>query len=329
KGRIFVSFYSGGETEQLGNYSLLVVSDDGGKTFSEPIAVADMGAEARAYDSCLWIDPLGRLWFIWSVMPDNRVEFVRCDDPEAETLAWSEVRALGYDVMLNKPTVTSTGDWLFPCAVWKDGLLSCDLGADGNPTGAHAFCSRDCGESFELIGTAIAKDRGFDEHMFLEKQDGSIECYIRTRYGIAVSESRDCGKTWSQGVDCGFGGPNSRFYIGRLKSGSILLVNHYRFQHRNNLTAMISEDDGKTFGGYLLLDERSDVSYPDVVEGNDGFLYIVYDRERGAKYDPKRDYTNSAREILMARITEDDVKAGRLLSSESCLKMTVSQLKIG
>ena len=42
KGRIFVSFYSGGETEQLGNYALLVVSDDGGKTFSEPIAVADM-----------------------------------------------------------------------------------------------------------------------------------------------------------------------------------------------------------------------------------------------------------------------------------------------
>ena len=94
QGRIFVTWYSGGEVEQLGNYSLVVKSDDGGKSFSEPIIVVDVGTEARSYDPCLWIDPLGRLWFIWAEFPNNAVKFVRCDDPDAETLTWSEEKIL-------------------------------------------------------------------------------------------------------------------------------------------------------------------------------------------------------------------------------------------
>ena len=327
KGRIFVTWYSGGITEQLGNYSLVVKSDDGGKSFSEPLLVTYVGEEGRCYDPCLWIDPLGRLWFVWSEIPNNAVKFIRCDDPDAEELVWSEERILGYDVMLNKPIVTKDGAWLFPCAVWKNGLLSCGFGADGTqPTGAHVYVSRDQGETFSLLGTAIARDRWFDEHMVLEKKDGSLECYIRTKCGIAVSQSIDGGLTWSAGVDCGLGGPNSRFFIGRLKSGNLLLVNHYRFASRNNLTAMISRDDGKTFEGFLLLDERSNVSYPDAVEGNDGFIYIVYDRERGAHYIPNYNYDSHAREILMAKITEEDILNGRILNPESRLKGIVNKL---
>ena len=329
KGRIFACWYSGGMTEPMGNYSLLVYSDDGGAHYTDPVAVADVGADGRAYDPTLWIDPKGRLWFIWSVMPKNRVEYVRCDDPDAEVLVWSDVRVLGYDVMLNKPIVTKNGDWLFPCAVWKKGLLSCGLGSDGNPIGAHVFRSRDCGESFERIGTVQARDGWYDEHMLLEKNDGAIEMYIRTKYGVAVSESRDGGETWTEACDCGFGGPNSRFHIRRLRSGRILLVNHYRFVGRSHMTAMLSEDDGKTYPYRLLLDERRDVSYPDAVEGEDGYLYVIYDRERGAHYHADRDYSSSAREILVAKVTEEDILAGELKDSESRLKEIVHKIVLG
>lgn len=326
KGRIFACWYSGGLTEQMGNYSLLVYSDDGGEHFTPPVAVADVGETGRAYDPTLWIDPLGRLWFFWSVMPNNRVEFVRCDDPDAEALVWSEVRTLGWDVMLNKPIVTKNGDWLFPCAVWKKGMLSCGLGAEDNPTGSHVFLSRDKGETFERIGTAHAKDGWYDEHMLLEKQDGSLEMYIRSKYGVAVSESRDGGITWTPACDSGFGGPNSRFHIKRLSSGNILLVNHHRFTGRSHMTAMISRDDGKTFEGYLLLDGRTDVSYPDAVEGSDGYIYIIYDRERGALYHADRDYSKAAREILMAKVTEADILAGEVRDAGSRLKMIVNKI---
>ena len=305
-GRKFVSLYSGGITESAGNFAMLLYSD--GDEFT-PIAVADQGPEGRAYDPCLWIDPLDRLWFIWSVQPENRIEFVILENPDDDLTAWSEIRTLGFDVMLNKPIVAQNGDWLFPCAVWKDGLLSQGWGADGNPDGSHVFVSRDQGQTFSLLGTAIAPDRHYDEHMLIQHPDGTFSMYIRTRYGIAVATSPD-GITWTKGADAGLGGPNSRFYIGRLQSGALLLVNHRHFCGRNNLTAMISDDEGQTWNKGLLLDERSQVSYPDVKQAKDGSIYIVYDRERGAHYNPNVDYTNAAREILYAKVTEDEIRAG-------------------
>ncbi|MBQ4089404.1 MAG: exo-alpha-sialidase [Clostridia bacterium] len=327
-GRIFAAFYSGGETECMGNFAAVVMSSDGGETFSEPIAVADMGPDSRAFDSALWIDPLGRLWFAWAVMPDCRVEFSICENPDADELVWGAVRTLGYDIMLNKPIVAQNGDWLFPVAVWKPTLVAgTNCVPDGkHETGAHVYRSRDMGETFEKIGTVDAPERWYDEHMLFEKLNGDIEMYIRTRYGVGKAVSKDGGSTWGEACDSGLGGPNSRFYIGRLKSGRVLLVNHYNFTGRNNLTAFLSDDDGATFSAKLLIDGRNDVSYPDVCQADDGAIYIIYDRERGAKYVPGVDYSESAREILMAKITEDDILAGKLVHPESRLRMIVSAL---
>ena len=38
KGRTFLTFYSGGKTEEIGNYVLLIKSDDG-VNFSDPVVV--------------------------------------------------------------------------------------------------------------------------------------------------------------------------------------------------------------------------------------------------------------------------------------------------
>ena len=327
-GRIFACFYSGGETECMGNFAAVTMSSDGGETFSEPIVVADMGPDSRTFDSALWIDPMNRLWFIWAVMPDSKVEFSICEDPDAAKPVWSEVRTLGYDIMLNKPIVASNGDWLFPVAVWRPDLVAgTECRPDGkHPTGAHVYRSRDFGKTFENIGTFVAPGRWFDEHMLIEKLNGDIEMYIRTTYGIGKAVSHDGGENWEDAGDSGFGGPNSRFYIGRLSSGRVLLVNHYNYKGRNNLTAMLSDDDGATFPSKLLIDGRENVSYPDVCEDDTGNIYIIYDRERGAKYDPALDYTDSAREILMAKITEADINAGKIVTDSSRLRMVVSAL---
>lgn len=327
KGRIFAAFYSGMDTERLGNFSVLAESKDGGMTFSEPIAAVDVGKNQRAYDNCLWIDPDGRLWYIWAVMPKNHIEYAICEKPDAEKLVFGDIHTIESDVMMNKPTVTENGRWLFPCAVWKEGLIAGSAGgSDGlRETGAHVFETKDKGQTFEKIGTVIAPERSFDEHQLFEKKNGDIEMYIRTNYGIAKSVSHDGGFTWDEPKDSGIKGPCSRFYIGRLKSGRVLLVNHTDFSGRNNMTALLSEDDGNTFPYKLLLDERNEVSYPDACE-KDGFIYIVYDRERGARYEKDKDYSYSASEILMAKITEEDITSGHLTNSESRVKISVSRL---
>ena len=80
------------------------------------------------------------------------------------------------------------------------------------------------------------------------------------------------------------------------------------------LTAWLSEDEGKTWQGGLMLDERKGISYPDGFQAPDGTIYISYDRNRATDG-----------EILLARFTEQDIIAGKLVGAKSKLKMLISR----
>ena len=326
KGRILITFYSGGVREGEGNFALLLSSRDGG-SFGEPIAVAFEEGCARCYDPGLWIDPLGRLWFWWAQAPDHAVHAVICDDPDAEVLVWSEERIIGHDVMMNKPTVLSTGEWLFPIAVWSEEMVirNWKFNTATKERLAFAYRTVDHGKSFSRLGGADVPRRSFDEHMIVETMDGTLDMYVRTSYGIGVSHSVDGGLHWSRGEKTDLGGPCSRFYIGRLSSGKLLLINHVDYTGRNNLTALLSDDDGKTWKWKLLLDGRNYVSYPDVTE-RDGYIYVAYDRERGCFKRSLKEAYASAREILYSKITEEDIMAGELVNPQSFLARVASRL---
>ena len=49
---------------------------------------------------------------------------------------------------------------------------------------------------------------------------------------------------------------------------------------RSHLTAFVSKDDGRSWEGGLMLDERGGVSYPDGQQTADGTIYITYDFDR-------------------------------------------------
>ena len=68
------------------------------------------------------------------------------------------------------------------------------------------------------------------------------------------------------------------------------------------------------------------VSYPDAHENEDGYIDIVYDRERGAQLKSINEAYLQAREILLARITEQDILQGSLCSERSYLKRVASKL---
>ena len=323
-GRMFACFYSGGKTEQLGNYCLLIISDNQAITWSEPIAVVYAGEESRVYDPCLWIDPKKRLWFFYSVAPIQKTYAVRCDNPDENILSWSEPFEVGEEVMMNKPTVLSCGEWLFPIAVWGLGVQQVLKDLDERNKERKAFCysSSDEGKTIVKVGGVDVPRKSFDEHMFLELSDGRLAVYVRTKYGIAVSYSTDKGKTWSEAIDTGLFGPDSRFFIRKLQSGNILLVNHAMEKERDekirkNLTAYISNDDGKTWSEGLLLDERMYVAYPDGVQTSDGYIYIIYDRDRIGDG-----------ELLLAKFTEEDVIAKKI-QSDGYLQRTVNILQRG
>ena len=67
---------------------------------------------------------------------------------------------------------------------------------------------------------------------------------------------------------------------------------------RSHLMAFVSADDGKTWSGGLLLDDRSGVSYPDGPQMAHGRIRIIYDASR-----------TGARHILMATVRATDPAA--------------------
>ena len=75
-----------------------------------------------------------------------------------------------------------------------------------------------------------------------------------------------------------------------------------------------SADDGKTWKGGLVLDERKGISYPDGFQAPDGTIYISYDRNR-----------KTDGEVLLARFNEEDILGKKLVGPKSKLKMLISK----
>lgn len=327
-GRLWALWYAGGENqpgEGPGNYVVVVTSGDDGKTWSPPRIVVDPHNPLRAYDPCLWHDPLGRLWMFWAESYgwwDGRagVWAAVSENSGDENPNWSEPRRLANGIMMNKPTVLSTGEWLLPAAVWErkadrrtDPAHRHDL---ADESGANVHVSNDQGVTWLPLGKAIVPKRIYDEHSIIERHDGSLWMLVRAAYGVGESFSSDQGKTWSDGRRSSVPNVNSRFFVRRLTSGKLLLVSHLPPDERtrSHLVAKLSDDDGKTWSGGLMIDERPGVSYPDGVQSPAGTIYLIYDYQR------TRD-----RQILMATFTEQDVAQGTWNSPQARQRVVINQ----
>ena len=325
-GRLWATWYAGGPTEGPENYCVLVTSGDEGATWTSLKAVVDPPGDVRAFDPCLWHDPEGVLWFFWAQGYshwDGRagVWAITTKDSGSEDPAWSEPRRICDGIMMNKPTVLSTGEWLLPVALWAlepkvmDKAYAHDIAEN---TGANLYCSIDSGKTWAFHGRSRVQERQCDEHMIVERKDGSLWKLVRTKYGVGEAFSKDRGKTWREGGPAKTVThiPHARFFIRRLRSGKLLLVRHNppKMDQRSHLTAFLSGDDGQTWTGGLLLDERKYVSYPDGVQALDGALYLIYDFER-----------RGAKKILMSVFTEDDVAAGKCVSDQARMRVLVNQ----
>jgi len=332
KGRIWAAWVAGGDSPRA--YFVAASSDDEGKTWSKPRLVIDppdspTGLEVSVLVGNFWTDPTGRLWLFYDqslAMFDGRAGLwaITCDNPDDDKPVWSAPRRIWHGMTLNKPTVLSNGDWLLPISLWtRDRIGVPELREKGyaeldEVRMANVFVSTDKGATWTRRGGVMVPETDFDEHMVVELKDGRLWLMARTKKGISESFSTDQGRTWSEAKPSTIQNVSARFYLRRLASGNLVLVKNgpldQRLKSRSHMTAFLSEDDGKTWKGGLILDERNGVSYPDGFQSPDGVIHIVHDRGRGGD-----------REILMHRVTEADILAGKLVSEGSQTKMMVSK----
>ena len=322
-GRMWTTWYAGvSPKEDSNNYVVVATSGDDGQTWEEVLVIDPDGpGPARSYDPEIWIDPDGQLWVFWAQATPSAgtwslvtegtlagVWTITTKNPDNRKPVWSEPRRLTDGVMMCKPFVSSRGDWILPASMWKL--------ADGS---ARMVVSTNRGATWHLRGAATVPIdvRNFDEHIIVERKDKSFWMFVRTKYGIGESISSDSGHTWSKLIPSKIEHPTARFFIRRLNSGNLLLVKHGPIDlrtDRSHLMAFISKDEGHSWSGGLLLDERSGISYPDGQQVEDGTIYIIYDYNR-----------TSEQHILMASFTEDDVFSGDPDSESVTLRMLVSK----
>lgn len=315
EGRMWAVWYAGiTPKEDQNNYVVVATSKNGSKSWKEKLIVdPDGDGPVRAFDPELWIDPNGVLWLFWAetIGHDGTIAGLWAktnNNPGKEGSKWSEPRRITDGIMMCKPTVLSSGEWLLPVSTWRE-----------TDNSARVIVSEDMGKTFTLRGACnIPKEvRNYDEHMIVERNDKSLWMLVRTKYGIGESISNDKGETWSDLMPSSISHPAARFFIRRLISGNLLLVKHGQIEEktgRSHLTAFISKDDGSSWLGGLLLDERNGVSYPDGQQSQDGTIHIIYDYSR-----------TKDREILMATFTEEDVINGEIASANGSLRTIVSK----
>lgn len=311
KGRLWVVY--GRDVESPRNYQIVRYSDNDGQSWSGVKLMIVPTQGVRAMSPCIWIDPQQRLWVFWGQsagLQDGRygIFATYTDQPDAAEPTWSEPRRLGDGIMLNKPTVLANGDWLLTSSIWKI------------ENSIRVYASNDRGKTFTLRGTANIpnpKLRGPDEPMIVERKDGTLWMMVRVQ-GLGETLSKDQGKTWTPVEKLAIRHPTSRFFVRRLQSGALLLVKHGGLDEqvgREKLMAFVSDDDGLSWTGGLMLDERNGLTYPDGVQAADGTIYVAYDRKR-----------TPDGIIQLAIFTEGDVRAGKPLSERTRLQIEIDRL---
>ena len=341
KGRLFAGWYSGGAFEPcLYNYNILAMSDDGGESWSGPILTVGTDKEnrLRKIDIEIWINEDNSLWVMWTVSPysekstpatiktplecDYQREFpytevMICRNPDDDVLVWEKPRMMCDGFMRNKPILTSSGRIIAPAYDYSGEQYKLRYSDNG-------------GESFYNIAINGKPDVNvYDEITICERRPGELRFLARTNRGYYVySDSYDGGDTWTAAKEYEKA-PSARCYYGKLKNGMIAYVRNASDTKREGMKICLSQDGGDTFTYEMILDERENVSYPDLVEDENGNIYIVYDRERDnrAKLDRQTWISKAAKEILICKLTVDDV-ISNTLSEGSFVRRIISKAKI-
>lgn len=330
-GRLWAAWLHHAESRY--SQGMLAYSDDNGESWSAPCFETDISLISNDSNRStmtinLWTAPDGKLFCFYDCgleVFDGEAGIYQsvCENPDATEPVWNAPQRIWHGWAINKPIVLSTGEWLLAGSLLiypTDPLRPCvcDHRLDEFRC-AHVFVSLDCGNSWQRRGNVCVpeKEWSFYEPMPVELADGSVALYIRTASGVSRTVSADGGWNWSNPVPEAYPHPPARIFVTRLASGRLLTVRHDSRRvppRRERLTAFLSEDDGMSWFGGLVIDERFGVSYPDGFQGRDGVIRVVYDhlREDG--------------EILTAAFREEDVLASKAVSAECRFRQVIHRL---
>lgn len=285
-GDLYVVFFSG-RGEYQDNAAAVFGSrrKAGSRRWSKPEPIArnpfhSLGNAViwEAPDRTVWLFYVTRYGELWS---DSRIT-AKISRDNART--WSEPFQVTFEagtMVRNRPITLADGSWLLP--------VYHELGTDTERT------EPDCRSYFLRYDPAR---RQWTESNRVRSRLGNIQpapAVIEGTHLVAFcrrggdyegrpdgwlvrTESRDGGRTWSEGVDSEFPNPNAAVDFLRLKSGHHLLVYNHSFTNRTPLTVALSLDGARTFPHRrdLVAEPKGDYGYPMAIQTRDDRIHVIY-----------------------------------------------------
>jgi hypothetical protein len=292
-GNLYAGWISGGHEEENENYLTIAISKNKGLTWSENKLILEVNTQdsTRLKDPNFFNDKYGNLYLYWGKHVQKKSVALKewavtwyskiNLSNDGTTINYSPPRRISEGIMLNKPFYSKSSDQiLFPLANWYTGQSNPELHQGfiykANYGSEYLTDFRKVG--FIPVNIYI---NTIQEHMVVQLKDDTYLGMIRTTGGIYYSKSKD-GNTWDLSAKFNVLGltTSSRFYLGKLNSGRLILIFN-NAKSRTNMTVSLSDDDGVTWPYKIMIDDTADgyygVSYPDMIETDPGVLNVVYD----------------------------------------------------
>lgn len=206
------------------------------------------------------------------------------DELQIDESMWSEY-AKPYSRMLleaaTDPLQRQTG-WMsrtHPITL-PSGRILLPLYSDGFNASLVAI-SDDLGETWRASEPMIGL--GPIQPSVVRKSDGTLVAFCRDSGSapqrVLRSISRDNGETWSAAVDTEIPNPGSSLEVISLAGGDWLMVANDTEQDRDQLTAMLSTDEGETWKFKRAIEPSGatgSFDYPSVIQSRDGTIHVTY-----------------------------------------------------
>ncbi len=265
----------GGSAEGRPDVAIWAARRSGGKWSAPAVLVRE--PEIACYNPVLFHTKDRRLWLYYKFgpQPSSWSAGRRWSDDEGQN--WSPVEHLPaglYGPIRAKPLVLADGTIVSGTSVESYHSWACWIERSTNN-----------GNTWKRVGPIVVPGQnstatyGIIQPSVVSLGDGRLRFYARStpQIGrICAADSRDGGLTWTPAHPIDLPNPNSGIDAVVLKDGRVVLVYNHTTTGRTPLNLAVSAD-GEHFRMFQTLEDQSgEYSYPAMIQGRNGDLYITY-----------------------------------------------------
>lgn len=256
----------------------------GSSTWSRPVPIAHDPFRSVG-NGVIWQAPDDVVWLFYVVRFGETCGTSRIQAKVSRDLAhtWSDAFPVALEagmMVRNRPIVLHDGSYLLP-VYFEDGADTERVG----PASTSRFLRFDPKAQVWAPLGEVRSAKGNIQPAVVELEPGHLVIYARRGGGygpttdgwLVRAESRDGGRTWTEGRDSRFPNPNSAVDFLKLKSGALLLVYNDHMWKRTPLMLALSLDGDRTYPHKrALVSGDNSYAYPIALQAADGRIHLVY-----------------------------------------------------